>query len=169
MGPSGRRRGGASGLAPGAAGLILAGALLGALLLIVAEFTPLYTVAAPGGSVFTRVGTGSNHGYALVPMALLAALLAVAVRRGGGGRAAILAIGLLGAVALVIALAIDLPDAHRSGVIVHLRLARAKPSTGLYLETLGAVVLLASCGSGLLLAGRPARPDATGRPAGSDA
>jgi hypothetical protein len=157
--PAGRFRAG-SGLPPGAVGLILAGALLGALLLIVADFTTLYTVhTSSGAAAAPSVSGHSNHSYAMVPIGLLAVLLALAVRV-GGGRSAILAIGVLGVAALVIALAVDLPDAHSHGLVGSAVrgyvLASDKASAGLYLETLGAVVLIATCGSGLLLAGRPA-------------
>ena len=142
-------------LPPGAGGLVLAGALLGALLLIVAEFTTLYHVhtassAVPGKSV----GTGSNHSYAMIPIALLAVFLAVAARRGGGWMA-VVGLGLVGVVALLIALLGDLPDARATGLVgspAHgFVSATSTPSAGLYMETLGAVLLIATCGSGLLL------------------
>jgi hypothetical protein len=154
---------GGSGLPSGAAGLVLAGALLAALLLIVAEFTTLYKLHTQvAGSVPPPSVSGHAHNsYALIPIALLAVLLAWTLRR-GGGRIAIAAIGVLGLVALLIALVGDLPDARRSGLIgsaAHGYVnATARPSAGLYLETLGAVVLIATCGSGLLLGGRPEEP-----------
>jgi hypothetical protein len=158
-GPPGGPLSAGSGLPSGAVGLILAGALLGALLLIVADFTTLYTVhTSTGATVAPAVSGHSNHSYAMVPIGLLAILLALAVRI-GGGRSAILAIGALGVAALVIALAFDLPDAHRHGLVGSAVrgyvLAQDQASAGLYLETLGAIVLIATCGSGLLLAGRP--------------
>jgi hypothetical protein len=133
---------------------VLAGTLLGALLLIVAEFTSLYRVHFANGSAVQSVSTGSHHSYAMIPIAVLAVFLGWAVRR-GGGRVALLGIGAAGVVALVIALVGDLPDAHRTGITAHLQLARATPSAGLYMETLGAVILIATCGSGLLMMGRP--------------
>src|SRR5581483_10805650 len=79
---------------------VLAGGLLGALLLIVAEFTTLYDVrtAASSGPI-SSVGTGSHQHYALVPIALLAAFLAWGAWR-QGSRLALLAIGVLGVVAV---------------------------------------------------------------------
>ena len=63
---------------------------------------------------------------------------------------------MLGVAALLLALVGDLPDAQASGTIGNaasgFRGADAKPSAGLYLETLGAIVLLITGGSGLLLA-----------------
>lgn len=148
-----------------ARGAILAGALLGALLLLVAEFTELYTVHTAASTIPVRtVGTGHNDTYALVPLALLAAFLGIGVFT-SGSRPALLAIGLVGIVALLIALLGDLPDAQRTGIwrpeFVY---ATATPSAGLYLETLGAVVLVATCVLGFLGLGRPAPRPPNGRP-----
>jgi hypothetical protein len=140
---------------------ILAGGLLGALLLFVAEFTTLFEVSSGGaGAPVKSVGTGSHHAYALVPIALLAAALAYGVWR-VGSRPALLSIGFLAVIALLIGVLGDLPDAHASGLIntggryVN---ASSSPSAGLYMETLGAVVLLITCVCGFLLIGPPARP-----------
>jgi hypothetical protein len=137
-------RGAAAGGTIGAG--VLAAGLLGAVLLLVAELTTLFEVHAAGVSGAVRsVGTGSHHAYALVPVALGAAALAWGVWQ-AGSRPALLAIGFLGVIALLIALVRDLPDAHASGLIGtttnHYALASATPSAGLYMETLGAVVLL---------------------------
>jgi len=140
---------------------ILAGGLLGALLLLVAEFTPLFEVSTAAASAPVKsVGTGSHHAYALVPIALLAGVLAYGVWR-VGSRPALLAIGLLAVIALLIGLLGDLPDAHTSGLITaaggHYVTASSSPSAGLYLETLGGVVLLITCVCGFLLLGPPSR------------
>jgi hypothetical protein len=149
----------------GAAGVILAGALIGALLMLVAEFTTLYQVhLATSSTPIKSVSGGSNHSYAMVPLAILGAALAVGVVR-GGSRAALLAIGLLGVVALLIALLIDLPDAQATGLAGSAATryvnASSTPSAGLYMETLGSVLLIATCGLGFLMlgpAGGPAAP-----------
>jgi hypothetical protein len=145
---------------------ILAGALLGALLLFVAEFTALYHVHTSASSTPVRsVGTGSNDSYALIPIALLTALLGVGIFR-SGNRPALLAIGLVGVVALLIALLGDLPDARATGLLgsasTHFINASSTPSAGLYLETLGAIVLIATCVLGFLMVGRP-EPSAQSR------
>jgi hypothetical protein len=129
--------------------------LLGALLLVVAEFTTLLTVHTPAMSAPVKsVGTGSHDSYALIPIALLAVVLAwgaVAT----GNRWALVALVALGIAALLIALIGDLPDAQASGKTIHtaagFRNASDKPSAGLYLETLGAIVLVVAGGCGLLL------------------
>ena len=161
---SGTSGGGRAGPAPARriiAGAILAAALLGAALLLVAEFTTLFVIrtSAAAGPV-RSVGTGSHHTYALVPIAILAVVLAFAVWA-AGSRAALVAIGLLGVIALLIALLGDLPDAQASGLIGtsagHYLSAASTPSTGLYLETLGAVLLVITSVSGFLLIEVPPR------------
>ena len=134
---------------------ILAGSLLGALLLVVAEFTTLFTVHVETTSApIKTVATGPHHSYALLLIAIVAAVLAVAVWR-DSSRPALLAIGLLGVVALLG----DLPDANASGLAgtstTRYVDASSTPSAGLYLETLGAVVLVITCGVGFIALGAP--------------
>ena len=139
---------------------ILAGSLLGALLLVVAEFTTLYTVHVETSSApqvrRDRVASLLRAG----PDRVLVAALAFAVWR-DSSRPALLAIGLLGVVALLIALLGDLPDAHATGLVgssaTRYVAASSTPSAGLYLETLGAVVLVITCGVGFIALGSPQR------------
>jgi hypothetical protein len=138
---------------------ILAGSLLGALLLVVAEFTTLFTVHVQTSSApIKTVATGPHHSYALLLIALVVVVLAIAFWR-DTSRPALLAIGLLGVVALLIALLGDLPDAHASGLAGSSTTryvdASSTPSAGLYLETLGAVVLVITCGVGFIALGSP--------------
>lgn len=130
-------------------------ALLGALLIIVAQFTALYHVhSAASSTAIKTVGTGANHAWAPIPIALLAAVLAFAVFR-HGNRTALIALALLGVVTLLIALLGDLPDAHATGIVgsgaSQYVDGTSSPSAGLYIETLGAVLLLVSGVAGLLL------------------
>ncbi len=106
------------------------GALLGAVLVIVAQFTALYHLhSATSSAAIKTVGTGGNHAWAPIP---------------------------LGLAAILIALIGDLPDAHSSGLVGSSAngyvQATASPTAGLYMETLGAVILIASGGIGLLMA-----------------
>jgi hypothetical protein len=142
-------------------GLVALGALLGALLVIVAQFTALYRVqSATSSAVLRTVGTGANHAWAPIPLALLAGVLAFAVYR-HGNRSASVALAALGIATLLIALLGDLRDARASGLIGSSAggyvQAVSGPSAGLYMETLGAVVLLAAGGLGLLLPTAPPR------------
>jgi hypothetical protein len=135
--------------------VIALGALLAAAVLIAAEFTTLLTVNVVGKTApVSSVTTGSHHGYALIPIGLLVAALAIAVKRSPtrpAARPALAALGALAVITLVIALLRDLPDAHRTSLIPHgLALGHASPSTGFYLETLGAVLLLIVAGTGVL-------------------
>jgi hypothetical protein len=141
---------------------VLGGGLIGAALLLVAEFTPLLQVhSSASRAVVKTIETGPHHSYALVPIAALAVALTLSVW-GSRNRFALLAIGLLGVAALLIALLGDLPDAQASGLIVTsahgFANATSSPSIGLYLETLGAIVLLLTGGTGVLLLHPPARP-----------
>jgi hypothetical protein len=132
---------------------------LGAALLIVAEFTNLLTITvASRHSPIASAKTGPHHSYAMLPLAALGLLLGLAATR-SGSRSALAGVIAVGIVALLIGLLHDLPDAQRSGVVhaVHgLQLAKASPTTGMYLETLGAVLLVVGGVFGLLL--RPAAP-----------
>ncbi len=144
---------------------VLVGGGIGAGLLLVAEFMPLLNVrSSTGHGVIDTVSTGPHDAYALVPVALLAAALAYGLWR-TRSRVALFAIALLGVLVLLIALVRDLPDAQATGLIgtaaTHFTLASSTPATGLYLETLGAIVLLITAVGGLLLA--PAGAEAGGR------
>jgi hypothetical protein len=158
-----RARGGAiEGTSPTIRRAVLAGGLVGSLLLLVAEFTPLFTIHTSSSHVAIKtIQTGSHHSYALIPIAVLTIVLTVEVWR-NGSRLALLATGLLGIVALLIALLGDLPDAHATGLVgslaTGLKIASASPSAGLYLETLGGVVLLITAAAGLLLETQPRLP-----------
>jgi hypothetical protein len=136
-------------------------AALGALLILISQFTALYHVQVASGSApIKTVGTGANHAWAPIPIALLAGVLAfVAYRK--GSRAALIALVVLGIVTLLIALLGDLPDARATGIVgsgaSQYSEGTSTPSAGLYMETLGAILLLISGGVGLLL-GAPRRP-----------
>ncbi len=144
----------------GSSAPILAGALLAALLLIVAEFTALYQVHLATSSIpIKTVSGGANHSYAMLLVGIAAAGLAIAVWQ-SESRPALLALGVLGVVALLIALLGDLPDAQATGLAGSAARgyvnASSTPSAGLYLETLGAVILIATCGLGFMILGPPA-------------
>jgi hypothetical protein len=138
------------------------GALVAAALLLVAEFLPLFEVRTSARqSAITTVQSGSHDSYALIPVALLVAGLAWAWRR-SPTRLAALAMGVLGVVALVLALARDLPDAQSNGIERSggtYVTAAASPRSGLYLETAGAVILLITGAGGLILSPPTRRTD----------
>jgi hypothetical protein len=123
--------------------------LLAAVALVVGEFMTFreikaVTVVPQGG---TSTG-GSHHGYALAVLGLAAMPMAVGAAL-GGSRPAAAALSGLGAVALLIVLAIDLPALDDTGLIGRTYdLAEAHPAAGFWVQLVAAVVLLAG---GLLL------------------
>ena len=143
---------------------LVAAVAVGAALLVVAEFAPLLRVhsGAYHAGVVQTIGAGSHHSYALLPVAVLALAMA-AVARATGNRLALASIGVLGLVALGIALLGDLPDAHATGLLrqggTYVQ-ASSSVAIGFYLETLGAVLLIACGATGLLLSA----PAGAGRP-----
>ena len=139
----------------GIGAVILACALMGAAVLVLAEFSTLYTVRAAGqsGAVQSTLA-GTNNSYALIPVAVLAVILALVTYRGRAGRWVPATLILVGLIALLIGLLHDLPDAHRTGLLQashqHFVNAASSPGLGMYLETLGAVLLIVAGGLGLL-------------------
>jgi hypothetical protein len=140
---------------------VAAGALLAGLLLFIAEFEPLFAVRTSARNGVTRtVVAGSHHAYGLIPIAVLAVVLAFVWWR-SMSRLPALAMAVLGVAALVIALGRDLPDAQASGIARShgtYVAAAASPRAALYLETAGGVILLLAGVGGLLLGPSPARP-----------
>jgi hypothetical protein len=132
--------------------------VLGALLLIVAEFLPLYeirtiTVVPKGG----HKSTGAHHGYALLVVGLAMLPMAAGAVR-GRSRPAAFALLALSLIALFVALAIDLPDLNETGLIGRTYdQAEARPRVGFFVETLGATLaLLGSIGT-LMFQAKPGR------------
>jgi hypothetical protein len=129
--------------------------LVGAGLLVAAEFSTLYEVvvvtAVPEGGSFSA---GGHHGYALAVMAVGIVVMALGAVL-GGSRPAAVAVLVLAAAALAIALAVDLPDVDETGLIGRTYdAARAEPRAGLYLEVAGGCAAL--LGGALILVARPA-------------
>ncbi len=136
------------------AGGLLLGGLASALVLVIAEFMTLYAVRVIRGSASVPpVAAGTENHYALIPIALLALVLVVAAIR-LGDRWALVAVAVLGLIALLIGLLHDLPDARRTGLVgsLHTGWVRgaSSPKVGMYMETLGAVLLMLTAGLGLL-------------------
>jgi uncharacterized membrane protein YtjA (UPF0391 family) len=130
-------------------------ALAGCVLLAIAEFSHLYEIQVI--TVTVKVGkVGAHHGYALLIIAIVAALMAFAAVL-GGSRPAAWALFALAVAALVIALAVDLPVVNDTGLYGrNYEQAKAQAGNGFFLETLGAVVLLIAAAA-ILLLGAPAR------------
>jgi hypothetical protein len=142
----------------GTGGVIVAVAVVASVLLVAAEFTTLYQAhLATKVTPIQSVTSGSHNSYAMIPIAVLAALFGLGVWR-TGSRLALLGIGVLGVVALVIALLHDLPDAHAVGLADNNSVsATTTPNAGLYMETFGAILLIATSGLGFMIIGFPRR------------
>jgi hypothetical protein len=123
--------------------------LLAGVALVVAELMTFreikaVTVVPPGG---TTTG-GAHHGYALAVLALVSMPMAAGAAL-GRSRPAAVALTVLGAVALAIVLAIDLPSLDDTGLIGRTYdLAEAHPAAGFWIQLVAAAVLLVG---GLLL------------------
>jgi len=103
----------------------------------------------PEGGSFSA---GGHHGYALAVMAVGIVVMAVGAVL-GGSRPAAVAVVVLAVAALAIALAVDLPDVHETGLIGRTyEAARAEPRAGLYLEIAGGCAALVG-GTLILLVG----------------
>ena len=129
--------------------------LTGAGLLFAAELSTLYDVrvvtAVPEDGSFSA---GGHHGYALAAIAAGIVVMALGAVL-GGSRPAAVAVLALAAGALAIALLVDLPDVHETGLIGRTYdAAVAEPRAGLYLEIAGGCAAL--LGAALILVARPA-------------
>ena len=156
-------RGGFRGLVGGqpAARLALGAlALLAAVMLIVSEFLPLYKVLVGALETERRSEVGwRNHAFAMLLLGLASVPMLVGALR--GARPAMWALAGIGAVVILIALTVDLSAARESGTLresVAYEDARAEPSTGFFVETLGGVLLLLA--GGLMLLTAPPRDGA---------
>lgn len=150
-----RASGAVAGLAPALRAAVLLAGVMGALLLVVAEFSTLLEVRV-GEVVKDSVRGHEQHDFGLLLVGLLALPLAWGAAA-GGSRPAMLGVAALGLAAAVVAIAFDLPDVNSTGVIgERFEDASASPKLGFYLETLGAALLLVSGGAQLMLTA-PAR------------
>jgi hypothetical protein len=146
--------------------VVLAMAILGAALMIAAEFSTLRSVkvltascsdlADPSlrGSCVTS--GGEEHSYALVLLGVAALMMAWGATV-GRSRPAGAALAVLGAAALVIALVIDVPNVHKTGVLGdRFESAHAVAGPGLWMEIAGGALVFAA---GVIAASvRRARP-----------
>lgn len=131
--------------------LLLVAGLVGAALTMAADFATLRSVkvltascsdlADPSlrGSCVTQ--GGEEHSYALVLIGGLSLLMACGATL-GGSRPAAAALAVLGAAVLLIALAIDVPGIHETGVLgERFEQAHAQAGPALWMEIAGGAVL----------------------------
>lgn len=131
--------------------VIAAGAVILAAseLMVALEFTP------PGGEALREVSSADRHGYSMIVLALFA-LIALGVALNTGAKPAAYAVAGIGAVALLLFLVLDLPDAGKLGdledPITGIAAARAEPQAGFWMQALGAVALAVGGGAFATLA-----------------
>jgi hypothetical protein len=143
----------------------LALAVVGGLLLIVTEFLTVASVDVASGSC--QVIQDSNpeladrcelsglerHGAALILLGLLAIAMGIGAAL-GGSRPAAWALVAVAAIVLILGLALDLPEAGRTGAIGRdFEGATASPGAGLFTELIGAGLVGAAGVLRLLRAG----------------
>ncbi|HEY1604122.1 MAG TPA: hypothetical protein VGF77_00820 [Allosphingosinicella sp.] len=132
--------------------LVLGGA--GGLLLIVSDFLTLYHVdvvtascsdlAEPNLRSACSTSGGGHHGYALAILGVVALVMAYGAAI-GASRPAAIALVVIGVAALGIALLVDRPDIHKTGIVgAQFSNAEANPGTGYLLEFVGAGLVLAA-------------------------
>ena len=118
--------------------------VLGAIVLIVSEFMVAFEFTPPGGEPLDDQTSADRHNYAMLILAA-GAVIAMIVALATGARPAAYAVAGFGAVALLIFLVADLPDAGKLGdlsdPIRGFASARAEPQAGFWLEAIGAVTL----------------------------
>jgi hypothetical protein len=133
---------------------VLAMAVVGALLMIASEFSTLRSVkvltascsdlADPSlrGSCVTH--GGEEHSYALVLLGVVSIVMAWGATA-GRSRPAGAALALLGAAVLVIALATDVPDLHKTGVLGdRFESAHAQAGPAIWMEIAGGALVFAA-------------------------
>lgn len=121
-------------------------ALIGAVLMITAEFVDLFVIEGLKGNTIDSSTAGSNHGYALLIIAVTA-IGSVFLARASGQWMPAAGAAALGLLALIIVLASDLPDATSSGLTEDRLVGDAHPAAGFWLEFLGAAAVTAACGA----------------------
>jgi hypothetical protein len=146
-----------------ALGLVLAAAaFVGAVLLVVSDFTTLFRVHTDAGVTVPNgtVKGHDNHSFSMLVIGLASLPLAYAAAR-YGSRPAMAGLAGLGLIAVIIAIGFDLSDATGTNTLARtFENATGSPAAGFYVETLGAVLLIVSGGGGLVLTAprRGARP-----------
>jgi hypothetical protein len=133
---------------------LLAAAVLGAVLLIVADFTTLRGVRAITADL-AHVSAGAEHHHALLIVGALALPTSVWAAIGRSRLAALLLV-IGGAVSAYVILAVDLPSLGRVAPYDTLFASvTATRGSAVYLEIAGAVLLLVSGLAQLLMPSRP--------------
>jgi hypothetical protein len=132
--------------------LLLGG--LGGVLMIASDLMTLYHVdvvtascsdlADPRLADACKTTGGEHHGYALLILGVIVLLMTWGAAVGGSKPAGV-ALLVLGLAGLGIALGVDLPDVHKTGVIgQRFAEAEAKPGLGFWFEIVGSALVVAA-------------------------
>jgi uncharacterized MnhB-related membrane protein len=147
--------------------------LLAALVLAVSELQTMFELTPAGGEPLAEQSGGDRHGYAILVLAVFAAA-STAFAVFAASRPAAIAVAVMGVVALLIFLLLDLPDVGRTGLLEDERRsfvdAEAQPQGGFWLLLIGALgltlsgVALATLSAEQLAALWPRRREREARP-----
>lgn len=139
--------------------LLVLACAAGAAVLAGSQFTTMFELTPPGGEALATVEASDQHGYATLVLAVFALamlVVGIAARTESLAQIAAFAVAAAGAVALLIFLISDLPDANRIGTLDDAREsfidAKAEPAAGFWFELAGSLVL-AICGGALATLG----------------
>lgn len=136
-----------------------------AVVLFISELMTTFEFTPQGGEVQLEQAAADRHGNALMVIAVFA-VIALLVAVFTGSKPAATAVAIAGAVALLVFLLADLPDANATGTLDTDQSfidAEAVPREGFYMELVGALALavtgfaLATMSSKQLVALRPAK------------
>lgn len=121
-----------------------------AAVLFASEFMPLFELTPPGAEPLDEVLARDQHGNAMFVISAFAVLLTLAAMW-AGSRPAALGVAVMGAMALVIFLVMDVPDAGQVGTIDDARQsfidAEAVPQEGFWLALMGSLGLALTGGA----------------------
>jgi hypothetical protein len=127
---------------------------VGALLLVISGFLPLYRISTEMAELRSTSGF-EHHSITMLLLGLAAVPMILGSMR--GARPAMFAVAAIGVIALVIAVTVDLPAALDEGLLAETyEGASAEPAAGFFVESGAGVLLLLSGGLSLLMGlGRP--------------
>jgi hypothetical protein len=155
--------------------LLAVAAFVGAVLLVISDFTTLFKIHTAAGVTVPhgRVKGHDNHSFSMLVLGVAALPLAYWATR-YGSRASMTGLAGLGLIAIIIAVGFDLSDATGTNTLARtFEDATGSPAAGFYMETLGAVLLLVSGGGGLVLTApereRRPKPPSESEPPAQDA
>ncbi len=124
--------------------------VISACVLMASELMTMFEFTPPGGEPLQSQSSGDRHGNSMFVIAGFAIFLTI-VAVWAGSRPAALGVAVMGVIALLIFLVVDLPDAGQVGTLGDARQsfidAEAIPQSGFWLEMLGALGLALSGGA----------------------